>query len=255
MVDDDPWAEPPDGGETTGPEASTRRRRWILPVLIAVLVLVVLAAGWVVAAKQGVRSFDDQAGGAHGDCDDDLEMGDVRPDHQAPSGLPDGLDEVAAAFDAYFAQERLSFTDVSVDETGGRTRSEIRFSVDGDVYERRESDGFVGLIKPGAGIARFEGDRFWVPACVNGFPLASFFQSPDCVEHSTEGDTTTVRWATVRDGACDEALLWHGATLVDGDLTAWSMEAAGRFRTTWEVGEPVDLSWPSPLWIVPAWLT
>lgn len=258
MVDDGPWARPPEGAEPAPRPADGAKRRpaWILPVLIAILVVVGLGGTWVIAASRAATGFVDQLEDEHSSCNEDLTIADVRPEIRAPADLPDGLDEVVDAFDAYFLRDRFSFTDESADEDGP-SDLEIRYSVDGDVLERRVSDGFVGMIKPGEGVAQFEGDRFWVTSCVNGFPQLPPFLEADCVDRTTDGDETTYRWTVRRDGTCEDAPLWFDATLRDGELASWGLEGAGEnvsFRTRFTVTEPRSLSWPSPLWIVPGFL-
>lgn len=254
--DQEPLPESAREAEPTGTETPKPKSRARLLVLIGVLVVVALIGTWMIAGARAATEFDDSLDGEqHSMCDGELGIDDVRPEMTAPNDLPDGLDEVAAAFEAYFGQERFAFTDVSEDEDGP-SDIEIRYAVDGNVLERRTSEGFVGLIEPRAGVAQFEGDRFWVPACVSGFPTILPFDGPTCVEHTTKGDTTTVRWLNRDEGTCEGDQLWFEATLVDGDLTSWGVEAVGRqeFHTTWTVTDPVALSWPSPFWTVPGFL-
>lgn len=251
MSDDGPWAAQADD-ETTGERP---RRRWVLPVLVVALVLVLLAAAWVVAARRGVQQFDDALGEAPtGSCDGQYSAADVRPEFLVPSALPEDLEPVAEAFTAFFAQERWSYTDVSQPADAAEPDSEIRFSVDGDVFERREPDGFVGRIRPGAGIARFEGDRFWVATCVNSLNGWQVLDDAGCIETDVDGARTQVRWANVRDHTCEDAIASMSATLEDGRLVEWTIEVEDLFVRTATAEEPVSLDWPSPLWIVPGWL-
>lgn len=232
---EDPWARPAEGADPL-PEPATGGRggqRWVLPALLVLLVVMLLAGGWLVAAKRGVDEFRSASGDdPTPTCDDDLTIESVRPQVPSPQGVPDGLDRVVRAFDAYFAQERWSFTDASEDLTGARSDHQMTLSVDGDVLERREPDGFVGLIRPGSGVARFEGDRFWVPACVNGNRGWAPFTNADCVESERKGASVVVRWSSHREGTCDDAVIHWSATLEDGALVGWSIEGEGRFRST-----------------------
>lgn len=253
MNDDDRWSEP---AQTAQAAAKGRPRpRWVLPTLIVVLVFVLLAGAWVVAARRGVQEFDDASGGqTTGSCDDQYSAEDVRPEFLTPLDLPEELAPVADAFTAFFAQERWSYTDISQEADASAPDSEIRFSVDGDVFERREPDGFVGLIRPRAGIARFEGDRFWVAACVNNLTGWQTLDDPGCIETTVDGSRTQVRWANVRDRTCEDAIGLMSATLEDGRLVEWTLEVKDRFVSTSTVEEPVSLDWPSRFWIVPSWL-
>lgn len=256
MDDDQTWARPPDEqGQEPDATAEPQNRRWVLGVLLAVLVCVVLGGGWVVAALEGAGDFDDELGDSgHSTCDGELTIDDVRPQAATPDDLPPELDDVAAAFETFFGQDRWSYTEVEDERSADGPAGDLRISVDGEVFERRYADGFVGMIRPGAGVARYEGERFWVPVCVSGVPEVLRFKDADCVERDDEGATVRVTWAALRATSCAEAALRFSATLERGRLTSWTMELEGGRRYTATVAEPVELSWPSPVWVVPSWL-
>jgi len=245
------------GAQDLEPTDPPRRTpTWAIVVRLASLAVVVLFGGWVVAAKTGLNRYEEASGGTpDGACDGDLTSKDVRPPFVAPEGLPDEVAEVARAFESFFAQDRWSYRDVSEDLTGADPDHEIRFAADGDLLERSEPDGFQGLIRPGAGIARYDENRFWVPACVNGFLFQPVFRTPQCVESDTRGETLHVRWVSQREGTCEDATSWFGATIQGEKLIEWTTELRGRVRQTATVVAPRSLSWPSPVWIVPSWLT
>ena len=254
MAEDEPRSPAGDDGAPAEPAAPQRRRRWVLPVLVAVLVLALLVGGWLVAATRGVDRCQAATDRATPVCDGDLTLADVRTPTSIPADLPDGLDEVARAFEAFFAQERWSTTSTSERAADGGAGEDdaTTISVDGEILERRSPDGFVGLIRPGAGIARYEGERFWVPACVNGDRGWAPWTNADCVESERTGSKVVTRWASLREGSCEDAVAWWSATREDGRLTGWSLEAADRFRAEVTVNEPRSLSWPSRWWIAPA---
>lgn len=252
MSDVDPWSA---AAQASTPPAWQGRPRWVLPALIAVLVLVLLAGAWVVAARQGVQAFDHAAGEpAPPPCGSELTSEDVRPEFLTPMDVPPELEVVADAFTTYFAQDRWSYTDTFQEAGRSTPGSEIRFTVDGEVFERREPDGFVGLIRPGGSIARFEGDRFWLSTCVNSLTGWQMLDDAGCIAADVDGGRTQVRWANVRDHTCEGAIASMSATLEDGRLVEWTIEIEDRFTSTATVEEPSSLAWPSRIWIVPGWL-
>ncbi|MGN6694086.1 MAG: hypothetical protein ACTHN0_07905 [Aquihabitans sp.] len=220
---------------------------------MAILVLVVVIGGWFLMAVQAASDFDDRAGGS-GACSgnpDEL----IRPPRYANATMADELRPVAKAFDAYFAQDRFRYIEGGTRD--GVPEDDIGIAVDGDLLQRTDEDGFIGLIDGGDRVAQFEGDRWWVPACVNGarFPDRSTLQAGDCASSAPAGKGTRYEWALLRDSdTCDDPPLQFSATIVDGLPTEWGFVLTSetrRIESTSTAVDPVSLTWPSPIWIVP----
>jgi len=225
----------------------------------------VLPIAWLLAAAAGAKAFQrqleqEEVPVQYATCADEVSS-DLNSFESSVSTFEaaNGLQPVADAAQRFFSQQRWSYT------RSRRGSPRVRTSQDDGIYELRNDDrGFQGLSGSHGAVVRYDRARFWVAACLRPVEEDAGLLGLDkarCARSQQSGGTVRFTWVFATGDPCSSRSgIQAWATIEDGRLSTWghtifSARDPNGVRTTYHVAQKQDLTWPSPLHIVPRWIS